>query len=108
MTDANELQKMLDEAKADEHMAKQAAHVADLEAKEAARRADLPEEDTTLPEGVFDTKDEAIAYVTQARADGKTVNLIYDDNPDEGAFVWEISSMWAEHGPTVWITNVTG
>jgi hypothetical protein len=88
------------------HMAAQAKHVAEVAEAEAARRANLPEGDTTLPEGVFATEDEAVAYVNQARAEGKTVNLIYDDNPDEGAYVWEISSPYPGY-ETVWTTSVS-
>ena len=84
--------------------AKQKAHVDAVAAKEAKRRADLPVE--PLPEGVFETEAEAVAYVAAARASGKFPQRIFDDNPDNGAFVWKLSSPF--NGYTeVWTTAVS-
>lgn len=87
-----------------EHMALQKAHVDYLAAVEAQRRAALGDAD--LPKGTFDTRDEAWAYVNDALAHGKFAVPI-DDGNGNLAWVYEISSPYTGHGPTVWITAVT-
>lgn len=83
-----------------EFMAKQRKHVEEVAAKEAARRAALG--DDTLPEGAFDTKEEAEAFTRAALAAGKYV-IPFDET---GALTIEISSPFTGR-ETVWITNVT-
>jgi hypothetical protein len=85
-------------------MAKQKAHVDEVAAKEAARRAALPVE--PLPPGVFETEAAAINYVNAARASGKFPQRIWDDNPDTGAFVWKIGSRFNGYGD-LWTTAVS-
>ena len=85
------------------HMAAQKAHVEEVAAKEAARRA--AQGDDTLPEGVYATKEEAVAYLDQARAAGKHPQVI-DDGKGEGAFTVEISSPFKGFD-TVWTTAVS-
>jgi len=87
------------------HMAAQKAHTDAVAANEAARRAGL--EVAELPEGVFATKNEAIVYVNQQREAGRYPQRIYDADPNKGDYVWEISSPFHGHGPTVWVTAVS-
>jgi hypothetical protein len=86
-----------------EHMALQKAHVDYLAAVEAQRRAALG--DATLPRGTFDTRDEAWAYINDAKANGKFPAPI-DDGNGNLSWVYEISSPYNGHGPTVWVTAV--
>ena len=85
-------------------LAKQKAHVDEVAAREAARRAALPVE--PLPEGFFASEQEAVDYVNAARASGKFPQRIWDDNPETGAFVWKISSPFNGY-QEVWSTAVS-
>jgi hypothetical protein len=81
----------------------QQAQYAAEQAAEAARVAGLP--DDQLPEGTYATKEEAIAYLDEARAAGKYPQPI-DDGTGNGDYTIEISSPYKGY-ETVWITAVS-
>lgn len=86
-----------------EFMAKQQAEAKAAEAAEDARVKGLP--DDVLPEGVYATKDEAVAYLNKARAAGKFAQPI-DDGTGNGDYTVEISSPFKGF-EKVWVTAVS-
>jgi hypothetical protein len=84
-------------------MKAQREHVEQVARTEAERRAALG--DDTLPEGVFDTKEEALAYLDAQRAAGRFTHAI-DDGTGNGDFTVKVSGGFVGH-PEIWLTHVT-
>ena len=86
-----------------EFVAMQQALVAYLLAVESARREALPVE--PLPQGTFESLEEAEAYLAEARAAGKFPQR-FDDGSGNYPFILEVSSPYKGY-ENVWITAVS-
>lgn len=101
MSDSAELMRKAVEEGLTSIPAQQARAKAQLDA-EAARQAGLP--DDVLPEGVYATKEEAVAYLDGERAKGR-YPLPIDDGTGNGDFTVKVSSPYKGF-QDVWITAV--